>query len=272
MVKVINFYLDESGSKCPDRNPQEQLPGHGHDFFAFGGVLLKDEDENQARQPYQHLCNKWNINYPLHSTDIRNCAKDFHWLNSDKNKRNKFLTDISNLVVQIPAIGIACTIDRPGYNYRYKDKYGSDRWNLCKTAFNIVVERAAKYANQEGYRLRVLPERCSKQDDNKLKRYYQDLKTSGMPFNQTNSSQYSPLTPQEFKNILYDFKPKYKSSPIVQIADLYLWPMAMGGYDKNNYPYKHLLKNNKLIDCLYNCEEVRYLGIKYSCFDLVHTK
>ena len=272
MVKVINFYLDESGSKCPDRNPKEQLPGHGQDFFAFGGVLLKDEDENQARELYKNFCTKWKIDYPLHSTDIRNCSQKFHWLNSDDTNRNKFLFDLSNLMSQIPAIGIACTIDRPGYNHRYENLYGSERWHLCKTAFNIVVERAAKYAKKKDYRLRILPERCSKKDDDKLKRYYQNLKTLGMPFDQKNSSQYYPLTPQDFNNILYEFKPKYKSSPIVQIADLYLWPMAMGGYDKNNKPYNYLLQHKKLIDCLYNCDEVSYLGIKYSCFDLVHTK
>lgn len=272
MVKVINFYLDESGSKCPDRNPKDQLPKHGYDFFAFGGVLIKEEDEKKARQLYDNFCAEWNIDYPLHSTDIRNCAKDFHWLNSDNKKRSKFLTDISDLIVQIHAIGIACTIDRPGYNHRYKDQYGSNRWNLCKTAFNIVVERAAKYAKQEDYKLRVLPERCSKKDDNILKGYYSDLRTSGMPFNQTNSFQYRPFKAQDFESILYEFKPKYKSSPIVQIADLYLWPMAMGGYDKNNRPYKHLLENGRLIDCLYNCEEIKDLGIKYSCFELVHTK
>jgi hypothetical protein len=109
MVRVINFYLDESGSKCPDRKPKEQLPGHGYDFFAFGGVLLKDEDENQARILHKNLCTKWNINYPLHSTDIRNCAKNFHWLNSDKKKRKEFLSDLDDLTAQIPAIGIACT-------------------------------------------------------------------------------------------------------------------------------------------------------------------
>ncbi len=119
MVKVINFYLDESGSKCPDRNPKDQLPDHGYDFFAFGGVLLKDEDQDQARQLHKNFCDDWNINYPLHSTDIRNCAKKFHWLNFDTKKRNKFLGELSDLVVQIPAIGIACTIDRPGYNHRF---------------------------------------------------------------------------------------------------------------------------------------------------------
>jgi hypothetical protein len=54
---------------------------------------------------------------------------------------------------------------------------------------------------------------------------------------------------------------------MVQFADLYLWPMAMGGYDENNRPYKRLLEDGKLIDCIYNDAEVPHLGIKYSCFD-----
>ncbi len=271
MVQVINFYLDESGSKCPDRNPKDQLPKHGHDFFAFGGVLIKEEDEEKARQLYNNFCTKWNIDYPLHSVDIRHHSDKFHWLEQDKGKKTQFINELYDLMAQTPIIGIACTIDRPGYNYRYKPKYGSNRWQLCKTSFKIVVERAAKYAEKQDYKLRILPERCSKKDDNQLKSYYQELKTSGMPFEPKNSSQYSPLKAKDFQKLLYEFKPKRKSSPIVQLADLYLWPIAMGGYNKSERTYKRLLEDKKLIDCLYNDDEIGNLGIKYSCFDLVHT-
>ena len=50
MLKVINLYLDESGSKCPDRKSNDQTPEHKKDFFAFGGVLVKEEDEAIARK------------------------------------------------------------------------------------------------------------------------------------------------------------------------------------------------------------------------------
>jgi hypothetical protein len=52
-----------------------------------------------------------------------------------------------------PFLGFACVIDRPGYNARYREKYGREQWSLCKTAFSELVERAAKYAQGAGYRL-----------------------------------------------------------------------------------------------------------------------
>jgi hypothetical protein len=45
-----------------------------------------------------------------------------------------------------PALGLACVIDRPDYNHRYKEKYADERWSLCKTAFTIAVERASDIA------------------------------------------------------------------------------------------------------------------------------
>lgn len=269
MVKVINFYLDESGSKCPDRKSNDQTPKHKKDFFAFGGVLVKQEDEDIARQLHENFCSEWKISYPLHSVEIRNHTENFHWLHKNE-KKPKFIDELYNVMAKSPVIGIACTIDRPGYNHRYKETYGSNRWQLCKTAFNIVVERAAKYAKQQNYKLRILPEKCSKKDDNILKGYYQELINNGMPFDQKKSLLYSPLSPEDFQSILYEYKPKEKSSPMVQLADLYLWPMIMGGYPKGDKTYARLLKDRKLIDCFYKEHEIPYLGIKYSCFDLIY--
>ena len=61
-----------------------------------------------------------------------------------------------------PVIGIACVIDHLGYNARYAAQYLENRWMLCKTAFSVVVERAAKFAVGQGQRLRVMPEKCNK--------------------------------------------------------------------------------------------------------------
>ena len=168
-----------------------------------------------------------------------------------------------------PVIGLACVIDRPGYNHRYKAQYAADRWSLCKTAFNIAVERAAKYALDVDHRLRVSPERCNKSEDRTLRGYYDELKTKGMPFARDNSEKYGPLTPEQFRQTLYEFKPKYKSSPMAQFADLYLWPLCMGGYHASNRVYAKLKQDGKLIDCVVNADATGTLGTKYSCFDLV---
>lgn len=270
MPNTINLYLDDSGTRYPDHAPG-RLPKHGYDYFALGGVLIKEEDENIARELYSNFCKKWQINYPLHSVDIRGKQKQFKWVgNLTENKQVLFYEELYQLLAQSPVIGIACIIDRPGYNHRYLERYGHQRWLLCKTAFTVLIERAAKYSDEQGYKLRVLPEKCNKKEDGMLKEYYQYLKNNGMPFDQNTSSNYTPLNADDFKRLLYEFKLKEKSSPIVQLADLYLWPMAIGGYDRNNRPYKRLLQDKKLIDCFCEQDLLPFQGIKYSCFDLVN--
>jgi hypothetical protein len=170
----------------------------------------------------------------------------------------------------VPVIGLACIIDRPGYNARYREKYGRQRWSLCKSAFTISVERAAKYARSLNCRLRVLPERCNKAEDRILKGYYNDLKTSGPPFDPTTSEKYRPLSPDEFRATLLEFDPKMKTSPMAQLADLYLWPMCMGGYNADNLPYKRLKADGKLIECRLPKEDWPSLASKYYCFDNVN--
>ena len=65
-----------------------------------------------------------------------------------------FYEDLYQLLRAAPVTGLACVIDRPGYNARYREKYGRQRWSLCKSAFTISVERAAKYARSLDCRLR----------------------------------------------------------------------------------------------------------------------
>jgi hypothetical protein len=269
MPSLINLYLDDSGTRYPDHKLGRK-PNHGHDYFSLGGVLIRDSDEKIARDLYKKFCNKWSINHPLHSVEIRGRNENFAWIGKlTDGQQENFYEELYELMAQSPLLGIACVIDRPGYNHRYKEKYGQDRWLLCKTAFNVLVERSAKYADKQGCRLRVLPEKCNKREDRALQEYYNSLKSEGMPFNSSNSGKYKPLVGSDFSRILYEFKLKEKTSPLIQIADLFLWPMSMGGYNRNNRPYKRLLEDGKLIDNLLDEGEVRHLGIKYSCFDLV---
>ncbi|CAN0497278.1 unnamed protein product, partial [Phaeothamnion confervicola] len=52
---------------------------------------------------------------------------------------------------------------------------------------------------------------------------------------------------------------------MIQLADLYLWPMSIGGYHKSNRTYARLIEDRKLIDCHLSAGDVSMLGIKYSC-------
>jgi len=267
MADILNFYLDDSGTRHPDHKPPLSSAS-GRDWFALGGVLVREEEEAEARALHQAFCETWRVRDPLHSYEIRQHSRRFAWLEHIQPAgRDRFLEQLAAFLVNAPVTGLACVVDRPGYNHRYREQYGRDRWLLCKTAFAVVVERAAKFADEKGCRLRVLPERSCKPDERTLKGYYDCLKSEGMPFATTTSGKYAPLAAPDFRRILYDFK--YKSSPMAQIADLYLYPMCRGGYPGTYEPYERLRSENKLIDCLLPPADLPTRGIKYSCFDLV---
>lgn len=241
MPRVLNFYMDDSGTRTPNRKPLPYDP-KVRDFFALGGVLINEEQEATARRLYTDFCSRWSIEYPLHSVEIRHSTGRFTWLKRDITERGKFMHGLTRMLLSIEALGVACIIDRPGYDGRYREKFGRRQWHLCQTAFAIAVERAAKFARREGRKLRVMPERSSKADDDRLTRYYHDLKTSGPPFEKVSSAGYSPLTSDELAETLHEIRFKSKSSPMGQVADLFLWPIAIAGYDPDNRPYVALRK------------------------------
>jgi len=239
-------------------------------LVALGGVLVKDTDEIDARRLHAAFCKEWRIECPIHSVEVRARNRGFLWLEKKpRAEQEKFYEALYQLMRAVPATGLACVIDRPGYNARYLKKYGRQRWSLCKSAFNISVERAAKYARAQQCRLRILPERCNKLENRMLKSYYDELRAQGPPFAADTSDKYRPLTAAEFRATLYEFKLKEKTSPMAQLADLYLWPMCMGGYQADNRPYKRLKEDGKLIECGMSSDEWPMLATKYYCFDLV---
>jgi hypothetical protein len=273
MPKVLNYYLDDSGSRHPDRSDIKS-DKHKRDWFALGGILIAEEDEPAARSLVENFVGRWPQlqGRPLHSVELRHKTDSASWLCTvSESVQNKFFKELDQLTASLPVHGLACVIHRPGYNARYKEKYGHDRWQLCKTAFAIAVERATKHAVLQGMKLRVLVERCNKKVDNNTKAYFEALKKNGHPFDPVNSAQYSPITAQTFRETLHEFRLKNKSSSMMQIADLYLWPICMGGYHKSHKPYAHFCQHNKLLDHQYS-ESKEALGCKYSCFDGVEVR
>ena len=140
---------------------------------------------------------------------------------------------------------------------------------FVRAAFAIAVERAAKYARERGWKLKVFVERSDRKTDRRMENYYDDLRHEGYSFDATNSAKYSPLNATLLKDTLYDFKIKSKTSPLMQLADLYLWPMCIGGYDPGNRTYRRLLTDGRLIDCILPADVVDSDGIKYSCWERV---
>lgn len=266
MPRILNFYMDDSGTRTPNRMALAYTP-RIRDFFALGGILINEEQESVARKLHADLCSRWSISYPLHSVEIRHSTGKFVWLKRGETQYDRFMNDLTRTLVRMEVLGIACVIDRPGYDARYRGKY-CQQWHLCQTAFAIAVERAAKFARRDERKLRVMPERSNKADDERLERYYQHLKISGSPFSRSSSAQYAPLTAAEFTATLHDLRFKSKSSPMGQVADLFLWPLAIAGYDPNNRAYQALRASGRLIESRLSSAEVETCGSKYSCFEL----
>ncbi|MEP6444488.1 MAG: DUF3800 domain-containing protein, partial [Hyphomicrobiales bacterium] len=63
MSKIVNFYIDDSGTRHPT-NDRGTTPEHGYDWFAFGGVLIDEEDEIKARELHANFCKNWDITQP----------------------------------------------------------------------------------------------------------------------------------------------------------------------------------------------------------------
>ncbi len=238
------------------------------DYFALGGILIQEDKVSELITIHKNFTNKWGISYPLHSNKIRGKRERFFWLRNDSEKANQFLTDLEGMLLSLPIIGIACVVHRPGYVNRYSEKHQGKPWLMCKTAFTILTERAAKFAHKNEAQLEIFFEQSGKNEDRDIKKYLRALKADGMPFDQNTSQGYKSLSADDFKKIILgEPREKTKSTPMIQIADLLLYPMVRGGYDDTYGPYMKLKETGKIIDAYLSDEEISSEGIKYSCFD-----
>lgn len=264
--RELLFYMDDSGSRDLDRKPDPH--NKEPNWFALGGVIVDADSKASVDARLNELRAKWPqlAETPLRSYNIRNKKDGFRWLaTAEPAVQSAFYNDLTQVIVESPIVVAACVIHRPGYNERYLPQYGQRRWSLCKTAFNIAVERAAKYALHQDARMRVYVERSDKEAEARLKGYFNDLRSTGLPFNSATSAKYQPLTEAHLKYALLEFQVKTKSSQLMQLADLLLWPTCQGGYRPDDQNYCTLRKHNKLLDA--HCtDENGLLGIKYSCF------
>jgi hypothetical protein len=259
-VTTYQLYIDDSGTRNPDHSSTKRKDGMDH--FALGGILMDVTHKAAVRDKYDEFIKRWEIATPLHSTKIRGKRKEFRWLGKDDQRALLFYAELEQLLLSIDVLGIACVIDRPGYNNRYRDKYGPARWLMCKTAYCILVERAAKFAKKSGSLLEVFFEETGKAEDRAISDYARSLKG-------TTSSSYEALSAADFKKIILgDPQRQTKKSPMIQIADLYLYAIAKSGYDRNYDPFRKLLENGRIIDAHLERTELGTLGVKYSCFEV----
>ena len=237
------------------------------DCFGLGGILVNSEDLALVCDAHRTFCDTWKITYPLHSHEIRGGRGNFSSLKNPE-RAVEFLGELEDFLVNLPVLGIAAIIDRPGYMARYAEWYKGQPWRMDKTAFSILIERSAKYARSRERRLRVFFERSGEQEDRDTVAFMKRLKTEGMPFDSDSAVAYRGLETGDFREwVLGEPKGRTKKTPMLQIADLYLYPMAKAGYDANYKPYLAMMKAGRLIDSVLPAEDRPLLGIKYSCFD-----
>lgn len=259
------LYIDDSGWRYPDQ--EQAIREDGMDYFALGGILVKGSDRSAIIDRHEKFCRSWDISYPLHSSDIRGRRMKFSWLKDDVVNR-KFNTELSELMRSIPAIGFAAVIDRHGYNSRYNEIYAGKPWWMCKTAFSILIDRTSKYIQYKGLRFKIIVEKSGPREDKAIVEYFRSLRREGLPFNPETSARYGISGPELFQQIPYgDPEFQTKKNPLLQLADLYLYPMVKGGYDRAYYPYVFLMEHKKLIDAVLSPDKIDLEGIKYSCFD-----
>jgi hypothetical protein len=265
-MNCVHLYIDDSGTRQTDHEPQLKR-GDGLDYFALGGVLIHEQNIGHLIKAHRALLEKWNIEGPLHSTKIRGQRGPFAWLGTDEAKKHDFLSELESMILRLPVVGLACVVDRPGYVARYADRY-EQPWLLCKTAFAILVERAAKYASRCGAKLEIYFEQAGELEDRAILSYAKLLETEGMPFDPGTSGSYNGLKPDDFKSILLGQPNRItKMVPMIQIADLMLFPMVKGGYDSKYRPYAKMMESKRIMDAVLKVEDRPHLGIKYSCFD-----
>lgn len=264
----LTLYLDETGNRLPDKKADQSRAGR--DWFAIGGVIIDRLNEATAKAQRDAFAARWGVTAPFHMTDMLGEHKRFSWLGRlSESDRTRFWIEYRDLLFALPVLGFGCVIDRPGYVARgYIQQHGGNRWLLCRSAFDICVERACKYAMSKNARLRVVFESDAPYDPI-IKGYFRTLKQDGLAFNTQSSGQYSPLTQAEFATTLTTIETKKKENGLLQVADSYLYSIARGKYDAKFHVWRHLRDTGKIINfaCNGDVAAIRAMGIKYYCFD-----
>jgi hypothetical protein len=267
---VMHLYLDETGARHPDR--AAAVSKHGCDWFAIGGLLINEEDIDHAKAELAAFLSGWpQIRSPLHLTDMRSEHKGFAWLGKlDVEERSRFWSEYRRFLARVKVAGTACVIDRPGYVARgYGKREGDAKWLLCRSAFDIVIDRAAKFADLKKRRLRVFYERADPVTDKLIEGYFRNIKIGGLAFDEQTSAKYAPLSQVQLAHLLIGIEGKDKQNKILQIADSYLYAIARGSYQRKFDIYRKIAESGKLVTSQVDGSKASVIGVKTYCFELV---
>jgi hypothetical protein len=101
-----------------------------------------------------------------------------------------------------------------------------------------------------------------------VKGYFKDLKEAGLQFSGDKSGKYSPLSKEHFSQVLSTVEYKDKSSKLLQFADSYVYAIARQKYDPRFGMFCQLRDKKRIMNFALNgnADDIRAMGIKYSCF------
>lgn len=266
-MSEIVFYMDETGNRKADK--MKDATRKGRDWFAFGGLLINSEDIPKAKTLHVEFCKEWGIRTPFHLTDMLGYHKNFRWMDRKPlSFKRDFWSAYSDLITSIEATGQACVIDRQKYFERgYVEKHSEDPWSLCRSAFDITVERAVKFAIYKERKLRIVFE--SDGPFNPIvKGYFKNLKENGLEFNKENSGKYNPLKAEDFAKTLTTIETKDKTSKMLQFADTYVYSIARHKYDAQFFLGRNLRDRGRTMGSALggNAQLIKEMGVKYYCF------
>jgi hypothetical protein len=267
MPPMFDLYIDESGSQKPSQ--KDTSP-----FFAMGGVLFERKNENVIKDSVTNFKTKWyprlkisELSVPLHSTEIRSKKQDFRELeNFCQTELDQFYTDLNNMATGCPITIHACVISRYGYHNRFYPIYGDNTWDMMKSCFYIVVERAAKDVQSKGGRMKVYFEGIGKRENKVLKQYFKELGMTGNIFSPSTAKAYAPFSAEDFSNVLTSIEHKTKTNLIMQLADYCLHPIADIKLHTKNRAHQAFQAGNIIVDCQLSRNQISDRGIKYYCY------
>ena len=261
----LTFFVDDFGTRTICRADTTPTPERANEFsFGLGGLIVDSDDVPAVGRSVEEFCAKWKVP-GLHGNKIRSKKGKFSFLKASEQLREEFLAELEALVLDQRIIPHACVVCRPGYRDRYAGRHSeSTRWEMCKTAFDISVERAAKFAVERGCELDIVYERTGRKEDRLLEKYFQDLSTLGTAFDGETSERYSPLEQATLHATLRSIRPDGKSNSMLQLADLVLHPLCHITTGKPNRAHQMFRERAMIIDYKSGDETV---AVKYSCYD-----
>ncbi|WP_244428282.1 DUF3800 domain-containing protein [Sinorhizobium fredii] len=263
-MEHLIFFMDDFGTRTMCKPGVEQPLPLNEFSFGLGGIIVPSESVGELSDAVLAFCERWDVP-ELHGNKIRGRKGKFGFLKTDDDARERFFSELDGLISDPRITAHGCVICRLGYRDRYLEKHPvASRWQMSRTAFDISVERAAKYARTIGRQMSVVYERTGKAEDRLIGSYFKGLLAAGTEFDAQTSAVHAPLSPSELAETLGTIWPDGKNNPMLQLADLVLHPLCNQPTKRPDRAYERLLATQQIID--FKSDDPT-IAVKYSCYD-----